>query len=284
MQEPVVRGIKRLIERRSEDITFLSLSWFGGEPLLARSVVEEIGSFAHRICHNKGIDFVAGFTTNGYLLTPDLFKSLLAISHREYQITLDGDEEWHDKTRLLANRRPTFERIWSHLLAYKQIEGNFAITLRLHVHRDNLDSLRRLYRRLQVHILDDARFSVYFHKISNLNPNYRVEEGVLSRTEYLEAISYIREHCEQDVSDRPISEEHLNGYICYAAKPNSLMIRADGRLGKCTVALHDNRNHIGRIREDGRLEVNNERLQKWFKGYEDLSPAVLGCPLSMLNS
>ncbi|HEY0232413.1 MAG TPA: hypothetical protein VGC55_14280 [Dokdonella sp.] len=68
------------------------------------------------------------------MLTPELFCDLLKIAHKEFQITLDGDEEWHDRTRIQANRRPTFEVIWNHLLSYKQVSEPFAITLRLHVH------------------------------------------------------------------------------------------------------------------------------------------------------
>lgn len=283
MQRPVIDGVKRLIARRVKDVRKFSISWFGGEPLLAKDVVREIGCFAHEVCEEHQVAFDAGFTTNGYLLTPELFKEMLGISHRSYQITLDGDEEWHDKTRILANRKPTFERIWSHLVAYKSIEGSFSVTLRLHVHRDNIESVKRLYERLQDHLLDDRRFSVYFHKVSNLNPNNRIAEEVLPSSAYLEAIQYIM-GAKANKAEGPISEEHLDGYICYAAKPNSLMIRANGGIGKCTVALHDDRNSIGSLNEDGTLNIANAKLQRWMTGYADLSHQTLGCPLSTLSA
>lgn len=283
MQASVISGIKALLNNRIKEIDRLSISWFGGEPLLAKSVVLDIGSFAHNLCNNYGVNFQAGFTTNGYLLDFDLFKSLLRISHVDYQITLDGDEEWHNKTRVLANRKPTFDVIWSNLVSYKRARENFSITLRLHVHRDNVESLRRLKKRLEKEILDDPRFRIYFHKVSNLSSDFVINETVLKRDEYLSAINYISDG--QQIQKAPvgaISEEHLDGYICYAAKPNSLMIRANGTIGKCTVALNDGQNSIGRIKSDGTLDIENEKLRVWMNGFATLSEKTLSCPLSEL--
>jgi len=284
MSGSVATAIKRLISRRISGLSSLSISWFGGEPLLAKDIVQDIGSFSHKICEERGVRFRASFTTNGYLLTPDLFSYFLDISHREYQITLDGDEEWHDRTRVQANRKATFSKIWSNLISYKNISGNFSIMLRLHVHRDNIESQKRLYARLQSEILDDKRFYTYFHKVSNLSPDRKIDEGVLDRKSYLDAIEYITNSAAGANAKKPKSEEHLDGYICYAAKPNSLMIRANGDIGKCTVALNDDRNRIGRINGDGTLELSNAKLQRWFHGYSDMSEQALGCPLSTLSN
>src|SRR2546426_838955 len=42
MTAATVASIKRLIDRRLRGLRSLVVSWFGGEPLLARAVVEEI--------------------------------------------------------------------------------------------------------------------------------------------------------------------------------------------------------------------------------------------------
>ncbi|MEI9995057.1 MAG: hypothetical protein WDM91_10715 [Rhizomicrobium sp.] len=68
-------------------------------------------------------------------------------------------------------------------------------------------------------------------------------------------------------------------YICYAAKPNSLLIRANGRIGKCTVALDDVRNDIGSLNADGTIALNNVKLRPWLRGFGTLDPESMGCPL-----
>lgn len=284
MSPSVINGVKRLIENRTPALDRLTISWFGGEPLLARNVVLDVGGYAYDLCVEHGVQFSAGLTTNAYLLTPELLESLVRIGHREYQITLDGDEEWHDKTRVLANRKPTFERIWSHLIAYREVAGNFSICLRLHVHKDNVESLKRLYERVKECLLSDPRFNVYFHKVSNLSSDFTIKETVLKRDQYLSALEYIiGSDAPKGAPGGAISEEHLDGYICYAAKPNSLMVRANGGIGKCTVALSDERNSIGRINEDGTLDIANEKLRRWMTGFADLSSETLGCPLATLK-
>ena len=47
-------------------------------------------------------------------------------------------------------------------------------------------------------------------------------------------------------------------YICYASKPNSLAIRSNGNLNKCTVALNENINSVGSINKDGTLSINEQ--------------------------
>ena len=66
--------------------------------------------------------------------------------------------------------------------------------------------------------------------------------------------------------------------VCYAARPNSILVRADGRLGKCTVGLSDPVNTIGRLRPDGSLEIDKSKLHPWIKGWETRDPELISCP------
>lgn len=210
---------KAVSPKQSAICNRLSISWFGGEPLLASSIVLDVGRHAFNLCEQHGVKFGAGLTTNGYLLAPELFNELISIGHNDYQITLDGDEEWHDKTRVLANRRPTFQRIWSNLETCRSAPGKFSIMLRLHVHRENVESVKRLYDMLKASLLGDPRFTVYFHKVSNLNPGTTVKEQVLGRDEYLNALEFITGDDERPAAPAgAISEEHLSGYI--ATRPS----------------------------------------------------------------
>ncbi|MGO2478489.1 MAG: hypothetical protein ACTH7Q_09025 [Pseudoalteromonas sp.] len=78
--------------------------------------------------------------------------------------------------------------------------------------------------------------------------------------------------------------DSMGHYICYAGKPNSLGIRANGNINKCTVALDDDRNNIGKINPDGTLTLNNEKFSTWIKGFTTLDSWQMGCPLSYMNN
>jgi uncharacterized protein len=44
MQSDTLLGIRRLLERRAPQLSFLDIEWFGGEPMLASDIVEEISA------------------------------------------------------------------------------------------------------------------------------------------------------------------------------------------------------------------------------------------------
>jgi uncharacterized protein len=67
--------------------------------------------------------------------------------------------------------------------------------------------------------------------------------------------------------------------VCYAAQPNSLLIRSNGDVGKCTVALNDERNKIGSLQLDGTLKLIPGRFAPWVRGIENIDPVELACPL-----
>ncbi|HEY0232414.1 MAG TPA: radical SAM protein, partial [Dokdonella sp.] len=60
MQAPVVRGLKRLISNRAPSLRRLSLSWFGGEPLLAKPVVLEVGTHAYKVARSTASTSMPG--------------------------------------------------------------------------------------------------------------------------------------------------------------------------------------------------------------------------------
>jgi uncharacterized protein len=84
----------------------------------------------------------------------------------------------------------------------------------------------------------------------------------------------------ESAGSRRKSEKATNEpYICYAAKPNNLTIRANGRVGKCTVALDDKRNDLGFLNSEGQLVLDNDKHKLWFRGLETLDLTTAGCPL-----
>jgi uncharacterized protein len=281
MKRPTIDALKRLITGRAEQVEFLSLSWFGGEPMLADSVIYEIAEHASLVGSSSGMRMNGGLTTNGYLLTEERLRRLHALKHRNFQITLDGPGDVHDQSRRLANGKGTFEQIWRNLLLIRDLELDFDVTLRVHVSAENHEKLPVLLERIDSELRASNKFRIHFHRISNLGGPGGSTVQPLSWSGYSQILAGLTNATNVSSS----SEKALvdAGAICYAAKPNSLLIRADGRVGKCTVALDDPRNHVGDLLPDGTIEFFSERLRLWFEGYRDMDADVLGCPLPSLG-
>lgn len=306
MTERTQRAIELFIDRRVPSLNHLSLSWFGGEPLLTKDIVLRIANHAYRVCEENGVNLLGGMTTNGYLLDRDLFQKLLAVNHNFFQITLDGWEEHHDTLRRRADGKGTFGPIWSHLMMMREIDQHFEIVVRIHVRRDNVENLVILMEQFAKNFSHDARFRLDFQNLRDLGGDggktviapITSEEADVLRERYLGIVyggaasssgGAIGNRAGQIDPKRPIGEsagsrrsgefETGEPYICYAARPNSILVRANGRIGKCTVAFSDPRNDLGYIADDGLLHINNAKLQPWIRGLGSLENQETACPL-----
>lgn len=67
--------------------------------------------------------------------------------------------------------------------------------------------------------------------------------------------------------------------MCYAAKLNSFVIRANGDINKCTVSLDHECNKVGVMRKNGTLRLEKKRLFQWVRGIESGNEQELLCPL-----
>lgn len=284
MSGAIVGGIAKLLEVRVPELDVLSLSWFGGEPMLALPLVIELSGHAQQLCQTSGCTFHSGMTTNGWHLDRPTLEQLLDVGVNSFQISLDGDEEAHNRTRLLANGAGTFERIWSNLLSLRAVERPFSITLRLHVSPSNQESLSRLLTRIEQEFGTDRRYRVFFHQISNLGGPHAGSIQKFASGQYESVVrtltGNVRSWGATASNEVELRENHT---VCYAAKPNSLVVRSNGRLAKCTVAFEDPRNDVGYIDPTGQLHINDQNFQLWLEAFRNLDWNQLSCPLPHLD-
>ena len=316
MSEQLQRSVELLVERRISSLKELQFSWFGGEPLLAKDVVLRLMRHAKRTCDDHGVRFLSGMTTNAYLLDFSLAEELLSYNQDFYQITLDGVGDEHDKLRRRADGAGTFDRIWDNLKAMKQLAGKFDCLIRIHVRRDNIENLELLMAEIQQEFGRDRRFRMDFQHLRNMggeggrtgvaqltlnemegvkrhlldvyrkaDPNFVATPPLKSTVAVIapEGGAVTRQApapLPESAGSRRLSEvSNTEPYMCYAAKPNNLLIRANGRIGKCTVALDDTRNDLGYLAADGSIVIDQDKHKLWFRGLETLDLGTAGCPL-----
>lgn len=277
MSKETQNSIIKLISKRLPALTSIDVSWFGGEPLLAPEIISNINEFIQS--NNDGtIDFSSNITTNGYLMSYELFDAMVALGISRWQVSIDGIGRFHDQTRKLANGHGTFDTIWRNLSATKASERDFEIMIRLHFHPGNIDSCAKTIKEF-LHIFNgDPRYKIYLKNISHLGSKNDSSFKVFSWAETKKV---------KDSLASLIPNIHLwdgvnvfdKMYVCYAAQPNSIAIRSNGRLAKCTVALQSDKNDIGAIKDDGSLEIDHDKMRFWIRGLQSLNKAELACPM-----
>ncbi|EJR26679.1 radical SAM protein [Bacillus cereus] len=283
MSKETIEGIKALLKQRVPELKELHLNWFGGEPLVAKDIVLDISSYASDLAKQfSNVSYYGSMTTNAYLLTPKVFSDLISAGVTNYQITLDGPNIIHNQRRLRANGEGSFERIWKHLIYMQESSLHFKVTLRIHFDLKSKELLLPFIDVIREKFGGDSRFDILFKPLEQLGgPNDHLIE-VVPYAQREEIIRIFNQRLYENKQYNNVKKNE-NPYVCYAARPNSLTIRANGGIGKCTVVLNDPRNQIGFLKQDGTLILNKERLNQWFSGYSNLDEDILSCPLKGFN-
>lgn len=279
MKPELVEGIKKFIEKRLVDLKFLNIEWFGGEPLLAYTIVKDIMS--HTIRHiekiNNQIVLVGNMTTNAFFLDINKLEDLVSLGIQHYQITLDGNTEEHDKLRASVGGEKTFDTIWRNLQNAHKSELKFIITLRLHVNSNNAESMKSLIFRIASEIGSDSRFELFIRPISRLGGQ---NDAILPITRDPSICNKLKKYAE--ICGLKIAmESYGESPVCYASMLNSFVIRADGRIAKCTTALYDDKNTVGTLNPDGMLSIDKDKLLWWARGLFSGNSDELHCPANI---
>jgi len=281
MKPEIVLAVKRLIDRRLDDLHSLSVSWFGGEPLLAGHVVEDISEHIVRAAEQlSSLDYVADMTTNGYLLDDCRVEQLAFLGIRHFQISLDGPEVLHDRSRVRANGKGSFQKIWGNLIKIRDRSAPVDILLRIHLTLENLPSMPEFLMQVRETFLGDSRFKVLLRPVEHLGGPNDARIEIIPRESQAGITRELEKIVLHGVTTNALFEAPE---ICYASRPNSLVIRADGRVGKCTVALADTRNTIGKLLPDGSLQIDKAGLIPWLHGWTSGDLATLACPYSSFS-
>ena len=133
IQDDVVSLAQRML--KASGGKHLSVTWFGGEPLLAMDVIEALTGRLKALAEESGAEYSAGIITNGYLLTQKNIDILDRCKVSSCQVTIDGLGEAHDATRHLAGGGATFDRIISNL---RNGKIPFRVNIRQNVQESNL--------------------------------------------------------------------------------------------------------------------------------------------------
>lgn len=274
MTRDTLDRIKEYIAAQAPHYKQVVLAWFGGEPTLCKDTVLEVSELVQNLQKQCGFQYAANMTTNGYLLDEKLFRQFYQAGITSYQITLDGWD--HDKTRPHVSGKGTLQTIIENLMELSKLspeEYPFHITLRHNILAGDedytwYDHLHRLFGQ-------DKRFDVLVRAVGDWGGETVHTLSLLYQdtadTLIAKHVSYL------DKIGMPC-QNHQTGLfsqVCYASYPHSVVFRADGRIGKCTVALDHPKNQLGWVDPEKGVVIDPEVNRQW--SFSDLKPECRRC-------
>lgn len=177
MSEKLIFSIKRHITHylQTNNIKSFEIHWFGGEPMLCfESHIIELSRFTIELCDRLGIKFFNNITTNGSLIDSYRIKLMKELRFMQFQITVDGARDTHNRTRN-HNGEPTFDLIINQIKNILEIIPEAQVYLRYNFTIENFCEIDELIQQLNVilskHLRGQIKISpvkVWQEKRSNL--------------------------------------------------------------------------------------------------------------------
>ncbi|MGC8915987.1 MAG: radical SAM protein [Thermoanaerobaculum sp.] len=231
-QEALAEFAARLLPPRGGA---LAVTWYGGEPLLALSVILGLTEKLRAVCGARQATYEASVITNGTLLSREVAQQLLAVGVTHAQVTLDGPPEVHDQRRPFRSGGGSFRRIVENLAQAVEL---LPISLRINVDRHNAEKALEFVEWLfQQPWFARERIGVHFGYVRKYTPSCGCGLEEMLKPEDFFALSERLSNAlvEKGLAAPPYPE--LAGG-CTATSANSFVIGPEGELYRCW-------NHVG---------------------------------------
>ncbi len=117
MSDSTVKGVLCFVKNMTETcgVGTLPVSFYGGEPLMAKPLILHILQDLAQWCTERSINFETGFTTNLTLLDQSFLEDVQKYSLFYFRTTLDGPKEIHDQFRHYRNGEGTYEHVLTNI-------------------------------------------------------------------------------------------------------------------------------------------------------------------------
>lgn len=268
MNEEVEDKIIDFINSFTKQCNSLEICWEGGEPLLG---IKRIKSLLDKIKTKSLLPLTYhSIITNGYLFSEEIAHYFLNEKLTFAQITIDGQESTHNKSRILKNGGDSYKRIISNIDMITQIIPECLVIVRTNIHEGNKSEFGTIYKELSkkweqnnvklfpAFVMPNANC-----KVSCCTPHNKTDFFLsLKRNEGIDNINFVPRHCVGS---------------CSATSENSYVIDPDGHLYKCWNDIGVVERSVGDVFSG---ITNNTLVAKYIVGSDKYSDSkCLECPL-----
>lgn len=287
----IFRAIRKIEDRHGldpEEKRFRSYGLFGGEPLLRASR----GSVEYIFEKARDLGPCSFFTiSNGTEI--DAYEDLIGPEGIGFfQITFDGAPPEHDKRRVYADGRGSYERIADNI--DMALERGAVVSVRVNIDRNNLDQVVPLAAEIRKRGWDKHKnFHVYVAAIRAENDHTDAEQTfgtwdlhhlMHTRPELRETLSIvnppddrIKRQAHRIFNRDPKARPAMRASFC-GANDGMYLFDSFGDIYPCWERLGEQRFRIGHIVDDsGEVEFYTEVFDQWRGRNVASNPACLRC-------
>ena len=164
MSTEVQDDLIKFVEERLKAAKSFSVTWYGGEPLLAKDIVYSLSEKFLELCEKFQIEYTAFIITNASLLEDSDIEKFKKYKIQGAQITIDGPKEIHDKRRRNTKNESTFDKLIDRMNAL--LNNDFTAICRINVDKENINRVEELLETLRTKIDKFENLKIDFGQVS----------------------------------------------------------------------------------------------------------------------
>jgi uncharacterized protein len=283
MKPEIVEAIIGLVDRQAKSLDKVDVDWYGGEPLLAMDVIEDLSQSLIDLGREKHFAYVSSIITNGYLLSKDVVDKLRSLNVLACQVTFDGPEALHNQRRPLKNGKNSFRTILENL---KYAASKMMVSVRVNVDK-NLDRvlIGELLAELKGAGLQDQA-AIYFGQLeASTITCAAIAESCYDTVAFSEVeIEFYRLLLDEGFRIQKLPSP--SALYCMAQHINGFLVDPEGNLYRCWNHVGDVGRAMGNIKDPIDLQHSNFTRLFYFDPFDDerckncdiLPLCMGGCP------
>ena len=269
------QAVENYILKCAAHYRHISLSFFGGEPLLKKREMDTFTKRIKTLSDEVGFSVTSTIVTNGSLIDESVMESLMRVNCELLQITIDGSKAQHDTTRIFKTGAPSFDLLVEKIklvASYVEKHPSLRLLIRFNLNNTSLEEIKSTL------LLFDPSIR------KNITLLFRL---VFETKEYRESNSNVYD-------DVALFNElgHQLGYNVYKNRniflsceacgdTNVVHILPDLSLWKCVNDFSFEEARLGQLTEEGEAKWDTNRVLAWYQYADFLNDEKCkSCPKS----
>jgi uncharacterized protein len=267
----------------------LHVDWYGGEPLLNLSFLEEASAALRAFCVAEGVTYAASIISNGTEWPDDVEAFVARHAIGQAQISFDGLKRHHDKRRRFLGEpagaeRSSFERA---VALVDRLVDCTRVDLRFNIDRANAEDLMPFLDFAEQRGWFAAFFPAVFQPARLASYSARsafMRNSELSLEEFDRLRAAVRERLNGkatvEESEAPDGYPHPRTSVCAALADNSVVIGAEGATYRCGLQVGERGRSVGHIASRDRADVPGAGAddRQWWAGFDPTAlPSCRSC-------
>lgn len=267
LQMNIIKFISNQVERRNANS--IHLDWFGGEPTLYfDEIVFKLSKQVLKIANKHKLPFTNHITTNGFLINKDMVTKFKEINLNSFQITIDGNKKKHNSVRN-ENGKPSFDRIIENIKLIVNEISNINMVLRINYDKQTLKDANQIFNKFSKE--EASRIRIDFQRVWQVSKTDQEENTLLKES--------IKKANNSGFYSSYYGFAPRDFHVCYADRLDYYAINYNGKVYKCTARGYKEDQCIGKIIDNGKLELNYNTLYNYYAKPTFENEHCLNCKL-----